>query len=81
MRPISTERLDPAKAIIEKVGGAHTVAQITGRSVTRVYRWMYPSNRGGTGGLIPHREARKLLEYAAENKIDLKAGEFFGEAA
>lgn len=81
MRPISTERLDPAKAIIEKVGGAHAVAQITGRSVTRVYRWMYPADRGGTGGLIPQREAGKLLDYAAEHGISLAPAEFFGRAA
>ncbi len=73
------KHLDPAKAIIAKFGGAPEVATVTGRSVSRVYRWMYPQDKGGTGGFIPQPEARKLLDYAAEHDdIDLSPAEFFG---
>lgn len=72
--------LDPANAIIRKMGGAPAVAEITGRSVSRVYRWTYPRDRGGTGGVIPHDEARKLLAFACDHGIDLAPGEFFEPA-
>lgn len=73
--------LEPAKTVIEKIGGADAVAKVTGRDVSRVYRWMYPRERGGTGGVIPHPEARKLLEHAAANDIALAPGDFFAAPA
>lgn len=68
--------LDPAKTAIDKVGGVGRAAQITGKHISRVYRWMYPASRGGTGGVIPHPEAMKLLEHAKENSIPLTAEDF-----
>ena len=62
--------LEPAKSVVEKVGGPREAAKITGRDVSRVYRWMYR-------GEIPSREARKLLDYARENNLALKAEDFF----
>lgn len=73
--------LEPAKSVINKFGGAEAVAAITGKSLSRVYRWMYPPERGGTGGTIPHADARKLLDHAAAHQIPLNPAEFFGEAA
>jgi len=69
--------LEPAKTIIGMLGGPERVAVITGRHVSRVYRWMYPAHRGGTGGVIPYAEARKLLEHAAANGINLQPAHFF----
>jgi hypothetical protein len=69
--------LEPAKSIIGKLGGPEKVAEITGRHISRVYRWMYSAARGGTGGVIPHGEARKLLDYADANGIDLQPADFF----
>lgn len=57
-------KLEPAKSVIEKLGGPEAVSRLTGRHISRVYRWMYPKDRGGTGGVIPHDEARKLLSLA-----------------
>lgn len=56
-------RLDPAYSIIAMCGGAAAVARVTRRSVTRVYRWTYPEERGGTGGIIPMRPARKIKAH------------------
>lgn len=55
------------------------VAEITGRSPSRVYLWMRPEEKGGTGGLIPSRPQQKLAEYARQERMDLPG--FFNAAA
>lgn len=77
---MSEIHLDPAKSIIAKIGGVDVVASVTGKHISRVYRWMYPKERGGTGGLIPQVEAIKLLSHARSNSIDLDAEEILGVA-
>jgi len=73
---MNTDYLEPARTVIGKIG-THRVAAITGKHVSRVYRWMYPKSRGGTGGLIPQSDMPALLAYAIENQIDLSPAEFF----
>lgn len=73
---MNTDYLEPARTVIGKIG-THRVAAITGKHVSRVYRWMYPKSRGGTGGLIPQSDMPALLAYALENQIDLSPAEFF----
>ncbi|MFG1334009.1 hypothetical protein V5F41_22495 [Xanthobacter autotrophicus] len=73
--------LDPAKTVITKLGGPAAVAGITKRNLSRVYRWMYPAERGGTGGCIPQSEAQKLLEHARSSGLDLSAEDFFPQPA
>ena len=73
---MSEKHLDPAKSIIAKIG-IDKVSEITGKHVSRVYRWMYPKDRGGTGGLIPQGDAPALLAYAKANEIDLSPADFF----
>jgi len=73
--------LDPAKTVIAKVGGPEVVAEVTGRDLSRVYRWMYPKERGGSGGIIPHREAEKILAHAMRNGIDVTPSDFFARPA
>lgn len=69
--------MEPAQTIIEKLGGATAVATITGVHRTRVYGWMYPKERGGTGGTIPIKHAQKLLQYAEAEGVNITADEFF----
>lgn len=76
---MSEKHLDPAKSIIAKIG-IDAVCDVTGKHVSRVYRWMYPKSRGGTGGLIPQSDAPALLAYAKQNGIDLSPAEFFPES-
>lgn len=71
--------MDPAYSIIAKLGGADAVAVATGKSRTRVYRWTYPVERGGTGGVIPTKSARRLLKHARTNRIALTEAEFLAE--
>lgn len=76
---MKNEHLDPAKSVIATVG-IEKVAEVTGKHVSRVYRWMYPKERGGTGGFIPNTDAALILQYARENGIDLSAEHFFTPA-
>lgn len=76
--------LEPAKSVIKKLGGPERVAGITKANVSRVYRWMYPRERGGTGGMIPYSQAQKLIQFAGSEGIDLAPADFFaseGQAA
>lgn len=68
--------MDPASTIIKKLGGEAKVAEITGMAFTAPYRWQHDKPKGGTGGLIPQRLHRVLLDYAHANDIPLIAEEF-----
>lgn len=70
-------QLNPAFSVIKKIGGVALVSTITGRDVSRVYRWTYPKELGGTGGFIPHEEALKLLDHAKVNGLSLTPSDFF----
>ena len=67
---------EPAGTIVTKLGGPSIVAGIALVHRTRVSNWMRPKEKGGTGGLIPQRYHRTLLDYAASNSIALTADEF-----
>lgn len=73
---MSEKHLDPAKTIIAALGGVEAVAKITGKHVSRVYRWMASKERGGTDGLIPIEQALKLLRHARTNGVPLSADDF-----
>lgn len=77
---MSDTHLDPAKSIIAKIG-IEKVSEITGKHVSRVYRWMYPKERGGTGGLIPQTDAPALLAWALDNGVELSPADFFPNAS
>ena len=73
---------NPAKHVIDKCGGHKAVAEMTGTSLTNVYRWTYPKESGGTGGLIPAKYQAPLLTAAKKSGINLLASDFInGEAA
>ncbi len=68
--------MDPARSIITKLGGEAAVAHICGTATSAPYRWQHARERGGTGGLIPQRHHRALMDYAQANRIPLAAEEF-----
>ena len=70
------DHLDPARRIIRRLGGVDAVAAVTGKHRSRVFRWMYPRSKGGTGGLIPQRTIPVLLKHAKKKRIKLTAGDF-----
>lgn len=71
--------LRPASTIISICGGVTATARLTGRSVSRVCRWRWPSDRGGTGGLVPKDVQQALLTNARANGIALAPTDFFAD--
>jgi len=75
------EDANSAAYIIRLCGGAAAVAEMTGTDVSRVHRWTYSEERGGTGGTIPMGKAQILLNAAKAKGIPLKPEHFFGEVS
>jgi hypothetical protein len=73
--------MDPASAIIQRLGGAVVVAAIAGTAITAPYRWQYPRAKGGTGGLIPQRHHPALIAFARAHAIALAAEDFLPAGA
>lgn len=63
--------------VIEKFGGYAPVAEILGIDVSRVYRWTYAPDKGGTGGTIPQKHQIPLMAAAREKGIALSPADFF----
>jgi hypothetical protein len=75
------ETLEPASTIVRKCGGHLTVADWAGVTLTTVYRWTYPVEHGGTGGLVPSRHQIPLLVRARSEGVDLRPDDFFTAVA
>lgn len=69
--------MNPAERVIEKCGGHSLVAEMLGVHVSRVHRWTYPKERGGSDGVIPGRHIPELIAKAADQGITLSPGEFY----
>lgn len=69
--------MEPALTIIEICGGFQAVSEMTGRDLTRVHRWTYPRERGGTGGRIPAEVQFTLLTEAQKRGLSLTPAHFF----
>lgn len=68
--------MNPAKSILDLIG-YEKAAELTHTHVSRVYRWTYPAGaRQGTGGVIPHAAALKLLDYARAEGLSLTEADF-----
>jgi hypothetical protein len=68
---------NPASNIIEKCGGHQAVADMLQVDVSRVYRWTYPRDRGGSDGVIPAKHQMRLLAEAGSRGITLSPNDFF----
>lgn len=72
-----------AGRIIKKFGNARrlasTMAKVTGEpcSPSRIYRWMHPREKGGTGGLIPSSAIEAVMQCARYEGIVLSPDELF----
>ena len=69
--------MEPAHTVITICGGVKAVADMTNRNESRVRRWTYPKQRGGTDGLIPSDMQPILLEAARSRGINLRPEHFF----
>ena len=54
----------PAQRLIDRFG-VKRLAAWTGRHRSRVQAWAWSPEKGGTGGVIPHRLRRAIIEGAA----------------
>jgi hypothetical protein len=69
-------RMNPAKSILDIIG-YETAARVTGKHISRIYRWTYPSGvRQGTGGIIPHADSLKLLMHARKEELPITEADF-----
>jgi hypothetical protein len=68
--------MEPARTIIEKLGGEAAVSKITGTAYTAPYRWQQPRSKGGTDGRIPQKHIPGLLAYARDHQIPVTAADF-----
>ena len=69
-------KANPASIVIARLGGEAMVSSITGTAYTAPYRWQAARAKGGTGGLIPQRHHRRLIDYARSQEIPLSTDEF-----
>jgi hypothetical protein len=86
--PTAREYLNPAYSLILKFAdggelskGIDRIAKVTGTNRVSVKRWMRPKEKGGTEGLIPTRQQRKLLEYAQRASLPIEPRDFFADEA
>ena len=63
------------------MGGLSAVANAAEVSVTSVQRWRLPASKGGTGGIIPAKYHRRLIEYAASQGVALPLAAFVDPVA
>lgn len=61
----------PAVTVIKAFGGVRPLARALGKSPSSVSRWAKPRRLKGTGGSIPTREQRRILDLAQERGIAL----------
>lgn len=73
--------MEPAYSIVKRLGGEMVVSQVCQTSPTTPYNWQYKRERGGTGGTIPQRYHRTLLDYARRHDIPLAAEDFLPQEA
>jgi hypothetical protein len=68
--------MEPAQSIIRALGGPTVVSGILNIHRTRVSSWQRSREAGGTGGSVPQRYHRILLDHADANGIALSADDF-----
>lgn len=73
--------MNPAAAIIDKLGGPSKISKEVGVHRTRVSNWKRPRAAGGTGGMIPQRHIPALMSLAQREGVVLRAEDFFPQPA
>ena len=69
--------INAAQNVIQKCGGHNIVASWAGVHVCNVYRWTYPKEKGGMGGVIPAQKQQKILKNAQKHGVRLRPEDFF----
>lgn len=66
-----------AQRVIAKCGGVRATAQLTGKTISVVYRWTYDKSKGGTGGLIPADAQQTIMAAAGRGEVPVVPEDFF----
>lgn len=69
--------MEPARSIVESLGGVSAVARYLSITPGAVSKWCMPVRRKGTGGLIPSRHIPKLCALAGQLGKFLEPNSFF----
>lgn len=68
--------MEPATTIIQKCGGVAKAARYAGVEPATAYRWTYPRERGGTGGMIPTHRQAVMIRNARADGVELLPTDF-----
>lgn len=63
--------MNPAQYVITQFDGIRETGRAIGRDHTSVLRWLRTKEDGGTGGLIPSDNHRKILTEAKKRGLDI----------
>lgn len=66
-----TDDLEPAKSVIELLGGPKETAKITDNSENWVRRWPRRSSKGGNNGIVPGPALRKIVKHVKEQELKI----------
>ena len=66
-----------AGRIIEKFGGHKRLAAVLGVHRATIYRWTWPREKGGTGGVIPTKMVSQIIRAARVEGIFLSSDDLF----
>jgi hypothetical protein len=64
---------------VRRLVGAVALAQLCNRTTEAIRKWDRPKSKGGTGGLIPAEFQARILDYATEKGLPLKAEDLIAE--
>jgi len=69
--------MTPSEKILKKLGLTElALAKELGLDRSTIARWKYTKTNHGTGGFIPHKYHRQILDIAKSRGVELTASDF-----
>jgi hypothetical protein len=62
--------MTPAKIVISKFGGVRATARALGLNASTVCQWDNEKERGGTGGVIPQKYFKTIMDTFPEVTLE-----------
>jgi hypothetical protein len=59
--PMRNSDVTPARRFLDRFG-VQRLAKWSGRDRRRVHAWAWPEDKGGTGGVIPHKVRQLIID-------------------
>jgi hypothetical protein len=70
--------MQPARSVVDMLGGGRAVARELGISPSTVSRWTMPKSRQNLGGRIPQTHWLALIAMAKKQGIELTLNQLLG---